>query len=55
MDFLNVMTFDFHETSETTTAHHSPLGPLSTNSGDTLTTASTILDNVDDILILHGA
>ncbi|KAK7915799.1 hypothetical protein WMY93_011560 [Mugilogobius chulae] len=36
VDFLNVLTFNFHHSSETATAHHSPLGPLT--SGDTLTT-----------------
>ncbi|XP_020785250.2 acidic mammalian chitinase-like [Boleophthalmus pectinirostris] len=36
VDFLNVLTFGFHDTSETKTAHHSPLGALT--AGDILTT-----------------
>ncbi|KAK7915802.1 hypothetical protein WMY93_011563 [Mugilogobius chulae] len=36
VDFLNVLTFDFYDPSNTVTAHHSPLGALTT--GDTLNT-----------------
>ncbi|KAJ0037000.1 hypothetical protein NQD34_005677 [Periophthalmus magnuspinnatus] len=38
MDFINVLTFNFHNPSESNTAHHSPLGALSSNPSDTLTT-----------------
>ncbi|XP_020785247.2 acidic mammalian chitinase-like [Boleophthalmus pectinirostris] len=39
LDFINVLTFELHSPTETVTAHHSPLGALSTNLTDTLTTA----------------
>ncbi|KAK7915801.1 hypothetical protein WMY93_011562 [Mugilogobius chulae] len=38
MDFMNVLSFHFHDTTEAVTAHHSPLGPSTSNAADTLTT-----------------
>ncbi|XP_029658051.1 chitinase-3-like protein 1 [Octopus sinensis] len=34
VDFINIMTYDFHGSWETTTGHSSPLFPLSTDKGD---------------------
>ncbi|CAL9703384.1 unnamed protein product [Knipowitschia caucasica] len=38
LDFINVLTFGFHDPSSAVTAHHSPLGALSSNAADTKTT-----------------
>uniref|UniRef100_A0A3B4B2L9 GH18 domain-containing protein n=1 Tax=Periophthalmus magnuspinnatus TaxID=409849 RepID=A0A3B4B2L9_9GOBI len=38
LDFINVLTFGFHDSSEPVTAHHSPLDPPSTDPEDPLTT-----------------
>ncbi|XP_055078809.1 acidic mammalian chitinase-like [Periophthalmus magnuspinnatus] len=42
LDFINVLTFGFHDSSEPVTAHHSPLDPPSTDPEDPLTTQSAM-------------
>ncbi|XP_055021904.1 chitinase-3-like protein 1, partial [Boleophthalmus pectinirostris] len=45
LDFINVLTYNFHSSTESATAHHSP---LSSNPSDTLTTARICNDLLGD-------